>query len=215
MPRSSASAPTPRGCSPSTDHRASRCWRCCVAGARRQLLGFVTSFLVLRGTDLTRIMVTLGVALVLREIANQLRLAHRRRRRPAGRHDQAAPRPVPLRHVRPHRATSTASAVLFVLFVLARRIVNSPFGLSLRGDQEQSRCAPPAIGIPVNAPAGRDLHDRRGLCRASPARCSRRPRVRLARRLRLRPLGRPAAGAHHRRHRLSLRRARSARSCSS
>jgi branched-chain amino acid transport system permease protein len=27
------------------------------------LLGFVTSFLVLRGSDLTRIMVTLGVAL--------------------------------------------------------------------------------------------------------------------------------------------------------
>ena len=35
------------------------------------LLGFVTSFLVLRGSDLTRIMVTLGVALVLREIANR------------------------------------------------------------------------------------------------------------------------------------------------
>src|SRR5713226_3958177 len=35
-------------------------------------LGFVTSFLVLRGSDLTRLMVTLGVSLVLREIANQL-----------------------------------------------------------------------------------------------------------------------------------------------
>ena len=35
------------------------------------LLGFVTSFLVLRGSDLTRIMVTLGVALVLREVANR------------------------------------------------------------------------------------------------------------------------------------------------
>src|SRR5918997_6346518 len=35
------------------------------------ILGFVTSFLVLRGPDLTRLMVTLGVALVLGEVANQ------------------------------------------------------------------------------------------------------------------------------------------------
>ena len=38
-----------------------------VAGA----LGLATSLLVLRGSDLTRLMVTLGVALVLGEIANQ------------------------------------------------------------------------------------------------------------------------------------------------
>ena len=31
----------------------------------------MTSFLVLRGSDLTRLMVTLGVALMLREIANR------------------------------------------------------------------------------------------------------------------------------------------------
>src|SRR5204863_83847 len=34
------------------------------------ILGCLTSFLVLRGSDLTRLMVTLGVALVLGEIAN-------------------------------------------------------------------------------------------------------------------------------------------------
>ena len=34
------------------------------------MLGFLTSFLVLRGSDLTRLMVTLGVALVLGEVAN-------------------------------------------------------------------------------------------------------------------------------------------------
>ena len=39
------------------------------------LLGFLTSFLVLRGSDLTRLMVTLGVALVLGEIANALPLS--------------------------------------------------------------------------------------------------------------------------------------------
>ena len=40
-----------------------------IAGA---ILGFVTSFLVLRGSDLTKLMVTLGVALVLGELANQM-----------------------------------------------------------------------------------------------------------------------------------------------
>src|SRR6201991_3067525 len=34
-------------------------------------LGFVTSFLVLRGSDLTRLMVTLGVSLMLGELANR------------------------------------------------------------------------------------------------------------------------------------------------
>ena len=45
-----------------------------VAGVRRwsaAALGFVTSFLVLRGSDLTRLMVTLGVALMLGELANR------------------------------------------------------------------------------------------------------------------------------------------------
>ena len=43
----------------------------CASGLAAAALGFLTSFLVLRGSDLTRIMVTLGVALVLREIANR------------------------------------------------------------------------------------------------------------------------------------------------
>src|SRR5262245_36030848 len=42
------------------------------SGLAAAALGFVTSFLVLRGSDLTRLMVTLGVALVLRELANRL-----------------------------------------------------------------------------------------------------------------------------------------------
>ena len=42
-----------------------------VAGLAATLVGFVTSFLVLRGSDLTRLMVTLGVSLVLRELANR------------------------------------------------------------------------------------------------------------------------------------------------
>src|SRR5690348_1523568 len=41
------------------------------AGLVAAALGFVTSFLVLRGSDLTRLMVTLGVSLMLGELANR------------------------------------------------------------------------------------------------------------------------------------------------
>src|SRR5579862_8749660 len=41
------------------------------SAAAAAALGFVTSFLVLRGSDLTRLMVTLGVALVCFELANR------------------------------------------------------------------------------------------------------------------------------------------------
>src|SRR5207248_5284182 len=41
------------------------------AGLAAAALGFVTSFLLLRGSDLTRLMVTLGIALILRELANR------------------------------------------------------------------------------------------------------------------------------------------------
>src|SRR5215475_4771250 len=42
-----------------------------VAAAAAALVGFVTSFLVVRGEDLTRLMVTLGIGLMLFEAANQ------------------------------------------------------------------------------------------------------------------------------------------------
>jgi branched-chain amino acid transport system permease protein len=42
-----------------------------VSGVAAAILGFVTSFLVLRGSDLTRLMVTLGVSLMLGELANR------------------------------------------------------------------------------------------------------------------------------------------------
>ena len=74
-----------------------------VAGFVAMALGFVTSFLVLRGSDLTRLMVTLGVALVAARVGEQIRLAHRRRRRAAGRQHQAGVRDVPFRYVWPHR----------------------------------------------------------------------------------------------------------------
>src|SRR5450432_1551715 len=43
-----------------------------VAIGASALLGLVTSLLILRGSDLTRLMVTLGVASILYELANKL-----------------------------------------------------------------------------------------------------------------------------------------------
>src|SRR6201995_4519037 len=40
-----------------------------VAGLAATVVGFVTSFLVIRGVDLTRLMVTLGIALLLEALA--------------------------------------------------------------------------------------------------------------------------------------------------
>src|ERR1700742_1609655 len=42
-----------------------------VAGLAATLLGFLTSFLVIRGVDLTRLMVTLGIALLLEALAER------------------------------------------------------------------------------------------------------------------------------------------------
>lgn len=119
-----------------------------VSGAAATLLGFATSFLVLRGSDLTRIMVTLGVALVLREFANR----YSDLTGGADGLQGVAMQPV-LGMFRFDMFGRTAHAytfiVLFVLFLLARRIVHSPFGLSLRALKGNPLRAQ-AIGIAVN-----------------------------------------------------------------
>jgi branched-chain amino acid transport system permease protein len=119
-----------------------------VAGLVASAVGFVTSFLVLRGTDLTRIMVTLGVAFVLRELANQNGWL-------TGGADglQGVTMQPILGRFRfdmfGHNGYVYCLTVLFVLFLLARRIVNSPFGLSLQSIKNNPLRAS-AIGINVN-----------------------------------------------------------------
>jgi branched-chain amino acid transport system permease protein len=119
------------------------------SGLAATLLGFATSFLVLRGSDLTRIMVTLGVALVLREMANRYAWL-------TGGADGL--QGVEIKPVLGlyrfdmfgHTAYCYSLGVLIVLFALARRIVHSPFGLSLQSIKGNALRAS-AIGIPVNA----------------------------------------------------------------
>jgi branched-chain amino acid transport system permease protein len=119
-----------------------------VSGLAATVLGFVTSFLVLRGSDLTRLMVTLGVSLVLREIANQLDWLT------GGADGLQGVVLAPVLGLFPfdiagHVAYVYSLIVLFVMFLVARRIVNSPFGLSLRSLKGNPLRAS-AIGIPVN-----------------------------------------------------------------
>ncbi len=119
-----------------------------VAGLVAALLGFVTSFLVIRGADLTRLMVTLGIALLLREIANRFSNI-------TGGFDglQGIDMQPVLGLFAFDMFGKTAFIycliVLFVMFLIARRIVQSPFGLSLRAIRNNPLRAA-AIGIPVN-----------------------------------------------------------------
>ena len=92
MPPISASVPIRRGILAKnvTARSAPRARRGRPRGGSARLAS--RAFSVLRGADLTRLMVTLGVALVLRRGREPGVLAHRRRRRIAGRHDGTAPR---------------------------------------------------------------------------------------------------------------------------
>ncbi|WP_299798646.1 branched-chain amino acid ABC transporter permease [Ramlibacter sp.] len=113
------------------------------------VLGFVASFTVLRGSDLTRLMVTLGVALLLAELANKLDWL-------TGGTDGIqgltfSPILGKFDFDLIGRVNSYYSmSVLLLLFLLARRIVNSPFGGTLKAIRD-NRLRAMAIGIPVNA----------------------------------------------------------------
>src|SRR3569832_2879317 len=120
-----------------------------VAMARTALLGRVASLTVLRGSDLTRLMVTLGVALLLLELANKLDWL-------TGGTDGIQGltiAPVLGRFefdLTGRTAAYYSLSVLLVLFFVARRVVNSPFGAPLKAIRD-NRLRAMAIGIPVNA----------------------------------------------------------------
>jgi branched-chain amino acid transport system permease protein len=119
-----------------------------LAGVVAAALGFVTSFLVLRGSDLTRLMVTLGVALMLGELANRFSNIT------GGADGLQGVTVAPIFGLFRFDMFGRTGyiyclVVLFVCFLIARRIVYSPFGLSLRSLKGNPLRAS-AIGIPVN-----------------------------------------------------------------
>ena len=111
------------------------------------LAGFAVSFLVVRGEDLARLVVTLGIGLLLYEAANRAAWLT------GGVDGLAGVSMGKLLGIFPFDLAGDTAfvyslAVLFAVFVAARRLVASPFGLSLRGIRE-SRARMPAIGAPV------------------------------------------------------------------
>jgi len=119
-----------------------------LSGLVAAALGFVTSFLVLRGSDLTRLMVTLGVALMLGELANRYSSIT------GGADGLQGVTMAPILglfrfDMFGHNGYIYCLVVLFVCFVIVRRMVYSPFGLSLRSLKGNMLRAS-AIGIPVN-----------------------------------------------------------------
>ena len=118
-----------------------------VAGVAGALVGFATSILVVRGSDLARLMVTMGIGLMLFEVANQVPSVT------GGADGLSGVTMGKVFGLFAFDLTGTTAyayslGVLFVLFAIARRIVNSPFGLSLRAVRENVRRMP-AIGAPV------------------------------------------------------------------
>lgn len=112
------------------------------------LFGFLTSFLVVRGHDLTRLMVTLGICLMLYEIANKAAFIT------GGVDGLWGIQMWKLLGIFEFDLQGKTGffysfAVLFVVFVLVRRIARSTFGLSLIGIREGGKRMP-AIGTDIN-----------------------------------------------------------------
>ena len=119
-----------------------------VAGLAAMVLGFLTSFLVIRGVDLTRLMVTLGIALLLEALGERFSNIT------GGTDGLQGIEMQPILGMFAFDMFGKTGffyclIVLFLLFLLARRIVHSPFGLSLRAIRNNPLRAA-AIGIPVN-----------------------------------------------------------------
>ena len=113
------------------------------------LLGFVASFSIMRGSDLTRLMVTLGVGLILLELANKLDWLT------GGADGLQGVVMGPLLgrfdfDLYGITAAYYSLTVLLVLFLVLRRVVHSPFGATLKAIRD-NRLRAMAIGIPVNA----------------------------------------------------------------
>ena len=115
--------------------------------ATATLLGLVASVTIQRGSDLTRLMVTLGAALILLELANKLDWLT------GGADGLQGVTMGPLLgrfefDLYGRTAAWYSLTVLLLLFFLARRLVNSPLGATLKAIRD-NRLRAMAIGVPV------------------------------------------------------------------
>ncbi len=113
------------------------------------LLGYASSFVIARFRHLTLIMITLGLGLLLQEAANSASFL-------TGGSDGFQGIDIwPLFgtfnfDLYGYTAYSYSLIVLFLVFLAARRLIHSPFGLALRGIRENP-LRMPAIGAPSRA----------------------------------------------------------------
>jgi branched-chain amino acid transport system permease protein len=120
-----------------------------LAAAMAAMVGYASSFIIARFRHLTLIMITLGLGLLLHEAANSAGWL-------TGGSDglQGIEIWPVLGYFKFDLYGTTAYgyslAVLFVLFLAARRLINSPFGLALRGIRE-NWVRMPAIGAASRA----------------------------------------------------------------
>ncbi|VWX63866.1 ABC transporter permease [Burkholderiales bacterium 8X] len=110
-------------------------------------LGALASVTILRGSDLTRLMVTLGTALLLLELANKLDWLT------GGADGLQGVVMGPVLglfefDLYGRTAASYSLAVMLLLFLVMRRLVHSPFGATLKAIRD-NRLRAMAIGIPV------------------------------------------------------------------
>jgi branched-chain amino acid transport system permease protein len=117
------------------------------AAAVAAIAGFAVSLIVVRGEDLARLMVTLGLGLLLFEAANKAHFIT------GGVDGLSGVTMWKLFGVFPFDLSGRTAyvyslVVLLLVFLFLRRLARSPFGLSLRGIRE-NRARMPAIGVPV------------------------------------------------------------------
>jgi branched-chain amino acid transport system permease protein len=117
-----------------------------VAALAAAIVGYVTSFLIVRVQHLALLMITVGLGFIAVEIANSAAWLT------GGADGLLGVDTWPIFGVWNfdfyfQTAYAYSLAVLFVLFVVSRRLVHSPFGLSLRGIRENS-VRMPAVGAP-------------------------------------------------------------------
>jgi branched-chain amino acid transport system permease protein len=119
-----------------------------IAGVSSGILGYALSHIVVRFRHLALIMLTLGLGLLLHEAANS---ASALTGGADGLQGFGVPAVLGFKFDMFGRAAyAYALAVLFLCFLISRRIIHSPFGLALRGIRENA-LRMPAIGAPSRA----------------------------------------------------------------
>ncbi len=117
------------------------------AGVAAGIVGYVTSFVIARFRHLALIMITLGFCLLLQEAANDANWLTGGFNGLQGVHTWKLLGIFDF-DLYGYTAYAYALAGLFVIFLVARRIIHSPFGLALRGIRENG-ARMPAIGAPM------------------------------------------------------------------